>query len=252
MSVDWPEITIVVCTYERPDCIRDTVSALASRFMYPPDKIWWMIADDVSPSGYAKELIYDPVFSPYAGVAVVSPPINSGWGVNVNNALRSVTTKYIYFTEDDYVLTKELDARVPIAIMESHSHIGMLRLRGTAGDHMVFHQFEADIKDYIDSHRDGKGLPGKATYLQLDSGSPSLYLYSNGPHFRTTAFNNFYGPYREGLKLGATEETYAHIVKDGMKTPNAPAIAILPEWIAMHFEHIGKSYQHTESDRGAR
>jgi len=39
------------------------------------------------------------------------------------------------------------------------------------------------------------------------------------------------------------------MVKDMMRSnPFAPVIAIQPEWIAMHFDHIGVTYQHTELD----
>ena len=38
--------------------------------------------------------------------------------------------------------------------------------------------------------------------------------------------------------------------EDGMKRKGAPCVAILPEWIALQFDHIGTSYQHTEEDKG--
>jgi hypothetical protein len=115
---------------------------------------------------------------------------------------------------------------------------------------VVYHQFESDISDYCPDYQDGVGLPGKLTYLQLDSGSHALYLYSNGPHLKHIRFHAVYGMYPEGKRLGETEEAYAHTVKDRMKLPDAPAIAITPAFIPMLWDHIGVSFQHSEADKG--
>jgi hypothetical protein len=61
-------------------------------------------------------------------------------------------------------------------------------------------------------------------------------------------FHSFYGYYPAGLKLGETEERYCHMVKNQMKAAGAPLIGIMPEWIPMHYDHIGKSYQLSEMD----
>jgi hypothetical protein len=133
--------------------------------------------------------------------------------------------------------------------METKPDIGMVRYRGTAGDHLIYHQFEADIKEYYNDYQMGVGLPGKLSYLQLDSGSPSLYIYSHGAHLKHIRFHKHYGLYPEGLLLGQTEEAYAHTVKDLMKAAGAPAIVIFPEYIPMWFDHIGQSYQLTDHDK---
>ena len=41
------------------------------------------------------------------------------------------------------------------------------------------------------------------------------------------------------------------MVKDRLPTySGALRIGVLPEWIPMHYRHIGKSYQLTEHDKG--
>jgi glycosyltransferase involved in cell wall biosynthesis len=245
----FPEVTVLICTYNRPDEIQVTVEALRSDLLYPRDKLHWLVADDSSPKGYLTKLKKSPAFDGLNAQFVVTDK-NSGWGANVNNGLHAVQTPYVFFLEDDYVLSKSLDLRVGIALLETKPDIGMLRYRGTAGAHTIFHQFEANVAAWLPDYQDGVGLPGKLTYLQLDSGSPTLNLYSHGPHLkRNPGFHAFYGLYPEGLKLGETVEAYAHTVKDGMKQPGAPALVILPKWVAMAFDHIGKSWKDSEWDK---
>ena len=247
--IEFPELTIVLCTYNRYDEIRLTVQALIERLIYPQDKVRLLIADDHSPDSYTTRLRRLKDFR-YWDTAFAVTEENGGWGVNVNNALRHVATDYVFFIEDDYVLTQSLDLRLGVALLAEKHHLGMVRYRGTAGDHIVFHQFECDIRKYIPDFRESMGLPGKLCYLHLDGGSPSLYMYSHGAHLKHRRFHDFYGMYPEGKKLGETEEGFAHIVKGKMRDDpaNAPGLVILPEWIPIHFDHIGQSYQHTEFD----
>lgn len=242
--MEFPQVTVLICTYNREKEIGEVIASLKEQLIYPASKLKWVACDDSSPDGYAAK-----IRKANKGLRVVSTEQNSGWAANVNNGLGAVDTDYIFFTEDDYVLTRPLDLRVGVALMETKPDVGMVRYRGTAGSHIVHHQFESDISAIVPDHRDGVGLPGKLTYLQLDSGSPDVYIYSHGPHLKHKRFHDFYGLYPTGLKLGETEESYAHQVKDRMKLGGAPAITILPEFVPMFFEHIGQSYQHTELDK---
>lgn len=249
-----PDVTVVILTYNRPDELYTTMQALRANLYYPKELLHFVIADDSSEAGLYDDLKADPLFE---GVKWAVNDTNVGWGATVNRVLGGVESAngLVYFQEDDYVLTKPLDLRVGAALLTEKPHVGMLRYRGTAGDTPVFHQFEADIAAYMEKDwRESPGslVGGKLTYLQFDGGSPTAYLYSNGPHLRRASFTAFYGTYSEGRKLGDTEEEYAIRVKGRMQQrPNdAPGIAILPEWIALWFDHIGQSYQLTEADRG--
>jgi glycosyltransferase involved in cell wall biosynthesis len=244
---NWPPVTVLICTYNRVDEIQSTLLSLADNLCYPD--LRWLVTDDSSPNGYAAMLRKLKLFRELK-VEVVSTPERGGWGKNVNTGLWHVRTEYVYFQEDDYLLEKPLDLRVGVALLETRPNIGLLRYRGIAGEHVVIHQFESDISAYLPDHQDGVGLPGRLSYWQLDSGSPALYLYSHGPHLKRPAFHLFHGFYPEGLPLGETEEKYAHRVKDRMKSDwqHAPAIAILPDWVHMWYNHIGQSYQHGELD----
>lgn len=256
---DLPKIAIQLCTYDRYDEIKRTVEALQDNLKYPHDKISLYVCDDSSPGKYISKLKRLNLFH-YWETSFISTPQNGGWGRNVNNGLKQIPEDYIFFLEDDYVLEYPLDLRIGVALLEKKPHLGMLRYRGSAGGHFVFHQFEADLSSFSkessfvnqdDWFEGAKTVPWKVTYLQFDSGSPELYIYSHGPHLKRKNFHSIYGMYPEGLKLGETEEVFAHSVKHRMRTDpqNSAGIVILPEWVVMRWNHIGKSFQHTEMDK---
>lgn len=241
--LDYPPVSIQICTYNRPREIRQTLTAL-SRYLCYEGNLQVVICDDHSPGEYRKQLKQD-----YPLAQIVDTGKQGGWGVNVNRGLGQIETEYIFFLEDDYVLTEPLDLTIGVMLLMRNEHIGMVRYRGTAGDHLIYHQMETDLSATHPHYREGVGLEGKCTYFLLDGGSPALWIYSNGPHLKHIRFHQFYGRYPEGLRLGQTEESYAHTVKDGMKMQGAPAIAIFPHWINMLWEHIGSSFQNSEFDK---
>lgn len=251
-TFEWPDVTIVLCTYQRYDLIKKVVSKLIYYLDYPQEKINLLVADDSTGDDYLERLSKLKDFNHW-NTGFVETDRNCGWGCNVNNALRQVWTDYIFFLEDDYVLTQPLDLKVGIALLESAPYLGMVRYRGTAGGHFIMHHVEQDVSAILPDHVQGVGsVSGKLTHCLLDVNSPNLYVYSHGPHLKRTSFHyeDFYGLYPEGKKLGETEEMFAkHVKAVQREAPNkAQAITILPEWIAMAWDHIGESYQHTKWD----
>jgi hypothetical protein len=242
----------MIITYNRIEELTKTVTALHNLIKYPLDKTLWVIADDCSPGDYKDKIIQlwkDGGFPTTA--TIVSPESNGGWAVNANNALLQFRDYPVYFQEDDYLPKSPIDLMAGVGLLRKAPHIGMLRYRGTAGARFTYHQDEVDITSMYPDFYSGEGAQGKLNYLEIDAQSPTLYLYSHGPHLKSRSWHTFYGLYPEGLKLGATEEHTAHLVKDQMQADNAPRIAILPDFVEMRFDHIGKSYQHTELDKGA-
>lgn len=241
--MNWPAVTILIVAYKRPVETRAVINALQQNISYPNLK--WMICDDSTGIDYQQALQAE-----YPHIKLISTAQNSGWGANVNNALRRIDTPYVYIVENDYVLKQPLDLRIGIALMEVNRGIGRIRYDGIVGHQVICHLRESDIAKYLPDYRQGVALPGKLSYWLLDSASPTLWLYSNRPALSHMGFYEFYGMYPEGLKLGATEESYSHTVKDMMTLPSAPAIAALPEWVVRWYDDIGVSFQHSEEDRG--
>ena len=253
-----PEIALLIITFNRAEELRKTIDALQEHLQYPDDKLHVVISDDSSPSNYLSPLKRTKSLKTWGvnGVNFRTTDERSGWGKHVNGALDYIkatypSVDYVFQIEDDYVLTQDLNLRLGVALLETRPNIGMLRYRGTAGMHYIYHQFESNISAYNLSE-------DNLTYLQLDNASHSLYVYSNGPHLKRIRshqdnhpdFHQHYGKYPEGRVLGHTEESFANMVKDGMKLGNAPAIAILPDWINMRFSHIGATWQGSEDDIG--
>ena len=250
--MEWPLVVVMIITYNRLEELTKTVTALHYNLKYPMDRLLYVIADDCTPGDYAGQIVQmweDNAFP--TNMIIGSTPKNSGWGANANNAMLRFRNYPTFFIEDDYLLNTKLDLMAGVALLKKVPHIGMLRYRGTAGARFTYHQDEVDIKDMHPEYWSGEGANGKLTYLEIDPYSPTLYLYSHGPHLKSPAFHSYYGAYPEGYKLGTTEEMMAHTVKDMMINDNAPRIAILPDFVEMRFTHFGKSYQLSEHDRGA-
>src|SRR5574341_142513 len=138
MSYQFPEVTVLICTYNRPVEIARTVEALEDNLCYPNLK--WLVCDDCSPreANYVMYLKDTRLFRELK-LEYISTERNSGWGANVNNGMRHVQTDYVFFIEDDYLLMKPLDLRLGMALLEEKPHLGLVRYRGTAGDTPVFH-----------------------------------------------------------------------------------------------------------------
>lgn len=244
-----PSLSIVIITYDRRKELNETFQALYKNLYYD-GVAKYFIADDCTGGVYRESVLYDIKQINYIQeeVAFISTSKNSGWGVNANNALSQVKDDVVLFLEDDYILRHELDITAYVALLMAHPGIGLIRMDGIAGHKIVAHVNETDISDYAPGYRQGVSLPGKLNYFLADHTSRETWLYSNRPHLKHRRFHEFYGLYPEGLKLGDTEESFAHTVKDQMPLPGAPAIAI-PLDATSFFDHIGISYQHSELDR---
>lgn len=258
--MELPEVVILVITYDRYDVLKQTLAALKGFVDYPNEKLHVVVSDDSTGGLYLANIrkIKDYKSWGLDGLSAISTEQRSGWGRHVNRALHYIETKfpnarYVLQIEDDYILTQPLDLKLGVALMEAKQDIGMLRYRGTAGGHAIFHQFEADISPFYPDYMEGlANIAGRVNYLQVDSASAYLYsMYSNGVHLKRLGergFHAHYSYYPEGLKLGATEESYAIWVKSRMTAANAPAIAILPDWVSMRWKHVGQSWQNSAQD----
>lgn len=255
---EWPEVTVVICTYNREAEIRKTIDSLVTNLRYPASKIHFHIADDGSSEGYAQaaaRYCHDAWGEAWGhsvpATATVTP--RKGWGVNVNTALQYMITDYVYFTEDDYVLKRPLNLCSYVAAMEVAPALGMIRF-GIAGHGVTCHLNEIDIKTWMPEYEEndsnqGYNGTGKMNMWVLDkdfsSGPFAFYLYSNRPHLKHRRFHEAYGYYEEGLTLGNTEHAMNHRLRQG---PALPYIACPANWTLWHYDHIGVSRQGTSED----
>lgn len=237
---DYPLVTIVLVTYDRPNELRTTVASLMEHIVYPPERLRWHLADDGSPDPlYCESVIHESTL--HGDVEMrwsATQTTRKGWGANVNKALLHAMgdTEYVYLNEDDYVAQKTLRLDLGVQLMETVSEIGLVRYDGlSAHIGMILRLKEAKSADV------------RLDYLELDRASPLLNVYSHRPHLRHRRFTACVGMYPEGLSLGATEEAYAHRVRDMQQCPQ---VAVLDDGIVRAFDHIGRSRQGSDEDVG--
>ena len=252
---EFPPLTICIQTFRRLDELARTIDALHQNVLYPRDKLTWLIGDDASGGEFTER--YKDLIRRYhgllGGVRVISTLENGGWGASANNAMKYITTPYVYHTDDDFILTRPLDLEIGVALLEAEKHIGMLRYASLAGsEKYVYQQHEADLRAWFDEPLSGAGArAGVLVYLTLAKESPSLYLYSQTPQLVHKArWFDYYGAFPTGVMLGEGEEKYCHHVKDKLLADDsAPQIAVLPEWIPMHYQIVRPhSWQYSEFD----
>jgi len=176
----WPDITVVIVTYNRPEEIRKTINALHNHIKYS-GQINWLVADDGSDGTYASDLIKD-----YTGIGLQVVITNrGGWGKNVNNAFKMVDTDYVFLCEDDYVSKYPLDLDTGVTLMQEEPTIGLVRYDGV-GEHLL------DLSlNTVESSQ------GKIAYALLRNTSSTLHIYSNRPHLCHKRFHQYYGAYPE-------------------------------------------------------
>jgi hypothetical protein len=244
MAVSWPPVTLVLITFRRPEIIRRTLDSLVHHLSYP--NLGLHIADDGTGGDYVKDIIkdYQPLFDKPITSTITE---RGGWGKNANEALK-VAARFVYQQEDDYMLKQDLDLRRGVATLLD-TNIAYLRYRGIAGHRLTCHVREAKGEWGSEFTRPGTGVPG-VTVFEIDRRlGRELYVYTHGPHLKEVpAFHGAFGMYAEGLPLGATEEEFAHRIRDWEEVGVDLALGVLPEWVEMQYDHIGESYQLTDAD----
>lgn len=231
MSFTWPDVAVMIVTYDRPSEIRRVIRALVEHLQYN-GKFVWYLADDSSPGSYVLDIQRD--FPNLGFRATVTKRL--GWGANVNKCMQKIAEKYIFLCEDDYVALYPLDISKGVALLDSKAGIGLVRYDGLAG-----HRLTLAIEEVKTAHL------GMIQYIEiLKKPSRGLNVYSNRPHLKSVGFHRTYGEYPMGKSLGETESAFAHRVKDILK---GPKLVTLETGIVRAFDHIGHSRQGTELDR---
>ena len=258
--MNYPPLTILICTYDRPNEIRHTITSLYKNLRYP-NRIWH-IADDGTSGNYVGDIIDWMKGSFPAGKTMrVNYTITNrrGWGANVNKALKALSTQFVFFTEDDYVLMRPLEMKAHVALMKRDPNIGMVRY-GIVGHSFSAILKEADIKEAFpefvqgDPNCTGSIHPGKINYWELDmldrENRPfNGYKYSNRPHLKKIKFHDVYGYHPVGKSLAQTEHGMNAMITNYIDNNDSfPSIVCPADWVTWHFDHIGHSRQRTKDD----
>lgn len=228
---EWPPVTVLLVTFNRPDEIRQTIKGLQKHLIYEGD-LRWHLADDGSLPDYVadlKEGLPEWQFS-------LTKTSRKGWGANVNAAMRFIKTPYIFLCEDDCVAFRDIDLNLAVRLLEFDQELGMVRFSG-----LIKHELILVMKR-------AKTEQGQIYYLALDKKSPELWQYSHRPHLKHRRFHECYGCYDEGKTLTATEIEFA----ERYKGKKGPQIVALSNGVDEYCDHIGESWKRTKFDVGAK
>jgi glycosyltransferase involved in cell wall biosynthesis len=155
------------------------------------------IADDGSSQEYRQSL-YDLAggYDKVKGVSV-SNSEQGGYGKNYNLAMQQVHlwADYVLPLEDDWVLSRELDADLYVAALQD-PRIGCVRL-GYVG----FTQ--ALVGEIIIAHNN--------YYFLFSPDTPEPHVFAGHPRIESKEWERSVGPWPEGLRPGATEFAVTHM-----------------------------------------
>ena len=211
------DLSVVIFSYNRPQCLGRTVKDFVDRCKFPKDRTEIIINDDGSNRetlDYIVELRND-----YPEITRINTGENLGMGRSFNNGIRSAKGRFVLHLQDDWSLVGD-DGFVEksITILDADSNVAMVRV-GPLGN--IYTPFRSD------------GMT-PATYGTVDSIdlSKDYYLYSDNPHIKRRDFHDKFGYYREGKSCEATET-------DMCRRFNAQS-ELRIVWLGQYFKHIGR------------
>lgn len=210
-------ITIVFLTYERTEYALRTIDAAIKHLKYPD--LAWFIADDGSSESHVS-MIYDKLVKSGQTVSGVWSKRDS-YGKSANQGIFAAHKRgrLMFFLEDDWELTQDLDLWQYADLLMQDESIGMVRL------------------GYLNTPIKGEtfGYNGHIYWL-LDDDSP--YIFAGHPSLRHERFHDHAGLYTEGVQPGETELAMAWSYKQsGYPKPGI----VWPCELGQHgiFAHIG-------------
>lgn len=216
---EWPDVAVLIPTFNRPIILVQTVRALQKWLVYPGNVRYYV--------GVAG----DPQVIEVLQRAFATPPTTllcptGGLGANLNLLLQATHESLILQLDDDHLLTHHLDLKPHARELLDHPAAGWVRLMGIGS-----HHYTATLRDQ---------------YWYVNWYSAELYIPSNRPHLKHRRFLTTYGYYTPGLKLGLTEEIYCHQCIDLGRALGDKAIYVtvpLNSESETIWEHVGASWQ---------
>jgi len=192
----WPNVCIILLTYERLEYAKRTLKLALDGIAYS-GRLSVHIADDGSGPGYIDELVQLAGCYPHLTGISTTNAERGGYGKSYNMATMVVhhDNPVLLPLEDDWELLRPLNLDPLIETLGAGAGIGCIRL-GYLG-------FTQDLR--------GRFVhAGGGTYLLLDEDSPEPHVFSGHPRLETRAWAREVGPWPEGLGAGATEFAVCH------------------------------------------
>jgi len=238
---DWPDVAVIIPTYNRVKILIDTIWLLEKNLHYS-GQLHYFIGNDGDESVRHHILGFKLGSDTLVRIGVYDGPRRTykdsnrfaGLGANLNMLIDRAykwDIDYLFQMDDDHHLVKPMDLDPHMVQLMDHEDAGWIRLMGIS-----HHHYTATLK-------------GHYWYVHWDSeGDYSLYIPSNRPHLKHRRFHDFYGMYPEGKKLGVTEETFCHqcrnVWRKCAEDANPPSVLVpLNSNSESAWKHVGESWQ---------
>lgn len=195
MSEPWPDVAVLIPTYNRAPVVAKTVEFVLRNMQYS-GRVHVVVGVDGSDDTYG-------AVSPYVStgrVAITNSP-RRGLGANVNHLVRTCHSDYMIAMDDDHHLIGPLNLDRHVSKLQSDSRAAWIHLlmEARGDEHFNNYKFRAELdKDH---------------YWRVDWQSAEHFIMSFRPHLFTKKWVQVMGMLPEGLKTGQTEWTYAQHVK---------------------------------------
>lgn len=218
-------ITAGVCA-ERTDYAVRTIKSVKNYLRYPD--LNWFIADDGS-DPYHIDSVLDAISGcKFAGLW--SHKDSYGRSCNAGIDKSREIGRLLFFLEDDWELTRELDLQDYASLLMDNDSVGMIRMgylnEGVRGDTFGHHS---------------------QLYWRLNTESP--YIFTGHPSLRHIRFHDHAGDYSEKLQPGETELAMAWKYK---ASPEPKPSIVWPCQMGQNgfFGHIGAVQSYTWNGTG--
>lgn len=206
-----PDVCVLIPTYNRGKLLDENLGYLSENLKYEGN-VKILIGDDSDSDELAFNQENRYHFCKYQ-VAYQRHSPRKGLGANLNWLHATTDCEYLLVGDDDHFFKKTVDITPYVKKLMEDDTAGMVRLFGVAG-----HNLTATLE---------------GSFWRVSWFSPELYIYSNRLSLRKRSWLEMYGPYPEGLKLGQTEESYAHTCIDKARLNIASGLPTLDVLVAL-------------------
>jgi hypothetical protein len=238
--MDWPKVWLIFATYKRTLTALKTIESLRQHLVYP--NLHFHVADDGSgetddgTNRWHVGVLVDAIAQFYPEVTyheMDTPPGQFNTGGSVNKAIRAAQANgcQIHLLDfDDWALTRELDIRPMVDVLEREESVGFIRLSyrvpGMAG-----------VCVRYDAPRLNKGLMWLRLIRDWTLRNPwatDSYMVSTQPYIAHMRFFEAYGMHPEHCSPGDAETGLGGQYNESPLGENGPQILFPIGEITVH------------------
>ena len=188
-----PDVMVMMTTHNRTDTALATIESLVKHLKYP--KLRWCICDDRSEKGHVARLA-DKFFELGVEDVKICRTNDERWGLgaSINNGLRACfdVGPVAFTTEDDWLLTKDLDITKWVKFLVEDTKAGVIRLG------VMWNRDTTKLSKYTDDLYENQIVrPGTVAWL-----------INNQVGIRHRRLYDALGLYKENIEPDATEAEF--------------------------------------------